>query len=236
MIERANVVQRILNMFDKPSYLEIGVDEGTTFRTATATRKVGVDPNFKFVPKNMTIGDSSIEYVQATSDRYFGEICGPCECFDVAFIDGLHTFEQTLRDLLNVLARLNPRGVIIIDDILPNSYHASLPDVGVAFQVRNYLAQRQPELTNDATWMGDVFKLAFFIRCFLQPYSYATIEENHGQLIMWREPRADSYVGQSRVDEIGALEFRHTVTHREVFNLLPFEQIVAMVQKANASA
>jgi hypothetical protein len=29
--------------------------------------------------------------------------------YDVVYIDGLHAFEQTLRDLLNAVSRLNPR-------------------------------------------------------------------------------------------------------------------------------
>lgn len=229
MVERAKVIQSILDMFTNPSYLEIGIDEGSTFRMLTAARKIGVDPNFKFLPSNMMVGDRSIEYVRATSDRYFAEICPPHERFDLAFIDGLHTFEQTLRDLLNVLMRLTPRGVVVIDDILPNSYHASMPDLRVAFLVRDYMARQHPALANDGTWMGDVFKLAFFIQSFVQPYSYATVAENHGQLIMWPRPRAGSAVGQHKMVQIAHLEFSDTLTQREVFNVRPLAEILESI-------
>jgi hypothetical protein len=235
VVERAEVVQRIVSMYGNPSYLEIGVDQGATFQAVKAKRKVGVDPNFKFTPENIANGEISVEYVQATTDRYFGGICLPEERFDVVYIDGLHTFEQTLRDFLNAVSRLNPRGVIIVDDILPNSYHSSLPDLGLAWRVRDYMAQRHTELAQDSTWMGDVFKLAFFIHTFMQAYSYATVADNHGQLILWHQPRVESAIGQMSMAEIGHLEFCHTLTHRYLFNLAPFEQIVCLIQSANAS-
>jgi predicted O-methyltransferase YrrM len=71
------------------------------------------------------VGDKVI-YHKTISDIYFGELASSDEKFDVIVLDGLHTFEQTLRDLLNSEAYLKPNGVVIIDDVMPNSYQASL--------------------------------------------------------------------------------------------------------------
>ena len=50
MIERSAAVQQMLALFERLSYLEIGVDRGETFDRLSAAHKVAVDPRFKFVP------------------------------------------------------------------------------------------------------------------------------------------------------------------------------------------
>ena len=44
---------------------------------------------------------------------------------DVAFIDGLHTYEQSLRDAVNCLKYLNKGGLHYIHDCNPQSEEAS---------------------------------------------------------------------------------------------------------------
>src|SRR5437867_1023406 len=101
---RHETLARLLALYEAPSYLEIGVNRGETFRTVEAARKVGVDPNFLFdtaaeaVPRRVT-------FHPVSSDRYFAGPHGG-DRFNVIFLDGLHTFEQTLRDLLNATAVL----------------------------------------------------------------------------------------------------------------------------------
>jgi hypothetical protein len=53
-----------------------------------------------------------------TSDEFFATL-RPSKRYDVAFIDGLHTFEQTYRDVINTFAHLRS-GVILIDDTVPS--------------------------------------------------------------------------------------------------------------------
>ncbi len=57
--------------------------------------------------------------------------------FDVIYLDGLHTFEQTLRDLLNALTLVADAGVIILDDVLPSSFAALLTDMEQVFTIRS---------------------------------------------------------------------------------------------------
>ena len=59
------------------------------------------------------------------------------------FLDGLHTFAQTYRDLINAF-KVCPDGVILIDDTRPPSYLASLPDRHIYETVRTWLGQEQP--------------------------------------------------------------------------------------------
>jgi capsular polysaccharide biosynthesis protein len=219
MLTRPAVVQRVLDLFDAPRYLEIGVDSGQTFHSVTADLKIAVDPAFKFAPP---VSTAAVQYYPVTSDQYFARHCPPGQLFDVIFVDGLHQFEQTLRDMLNAVMRLSEHGVVIIDDILPASYHASLPDLGDAFMVRNHLSPG----SQDATWMGDVYKVAFFVQTFMQQFSFATVQETHGQLIAWRTPRQTADVGERSMLDIAMLSFLDTVKQRSVFRIRPMDAII----------
>jgi hypothetical protein len=137
MLSRAEVVQTFLDLYECPSYLEIGVNRGDTFNNVAASIKVAVDPHLVCEQINRIDNGLYIRFFSLTSDQYFGNVAHHLDLtdflsehfFDVIYIDGLHTFEQVFRDLLNSIARLNPKGVIIIDDVIPSSYHASLPDL-----------------------------------------------------------------------------------------------------------
>jgi len=231
MVTRGDIVQSMLDLFEAPSYLEIGVDHGLTFNSVVAQHKYAVDPDFKFGTHVMEIAGRSVLHFALTSDAYFA---GPCasRVLDVAFIDGLHTFEQTLRDLLNVQAHLQRHGVIVIDDVNPSSFHASLPDVGEAFRVRDYQARYHPEMANNLDWMGDVYKLVFFIQTFMQSWTYATVDETRGQLVMWPAVRPVPAVGGRSFAQVSNLGYRDVVFDQAAFNFQPLADIVAQVRAA----
>jgi len=221
---RAEVVQALADLYEKPSYLEIGVYVGGTFHAVKATRKVAVDPQFRFPASDREAGERVI-YHETVSDVYFGELAPSDEKFDLIFLDGLHTFEQTLRDLLNSEMYLKANGVIIIDDVMPNSYHASLRDFETFAEVRKAIGSQDP------SWMGDVFKLVFFIDTFFQQYSFATVRENHGQLVLWPERRAAKSLAGRNVEEISRFEYSDLIRNKEVLRLKPLSEIIELVRK-----
>jgi hypothetical protein len=223
VVSRADVVQALADLYEEPSYLEIGVYLGETFRAVKAKRKVAVDPKFAMSPKDPEPSDTVL-YHEVTSDVYFGDLAPSEEKFDVIFLDGLHTFEQTLRDLLNSEAYLKPNGVIIIDDVIPNSYHASLREF------ESFEEVRKASSSADGSWMGDVFRLVFFIETFLQQYSYATVSENHGQLVLWPERRPDKSLIRRQVEQISRLEYSDVIRNRVVFRLKTLSEIVELVR------
>ena len=220
MISRSGVLQRLLGLYEQPRYLEIGVNRGVTFHAVTAHRKVAVDPKFVFaVPAGQSEG---VSYHEVTSDEYFGRIVAAEERFDLIYLDGLHTFEQTLRDLINALAHLAPGGVVLIDDIIPNSFQASLPSPAAARAVRDFLGQTDP------SWMGDVFKLVFFVQSFFQKLSYATIRDNHGQLVLWQASR-EKVVARD-IGEFARLSFADVVLQKDAFQIRPLDEILAEIR------
>jgi len=227
LLSRCEVVQSFLDLFECPAFLEIAAFQSDTFDRAAAHIKVLVDQNSVYEATNRIENWQNIIVFHLTSDQYFYENTHEQTKFDVIYIDGLHTFEQTLRDLLNSIARLNPNGVIIIDDIIPNSYVASLPDLALVSRLWTQMGMQ------DVSWMGDVFKLVFLIQSSFQQYSYATVEENRGQLVLWPERRPASELVDRKIEHISRLEYSDVIEHEKIFNIRPCAEIVASV-KANA--
>jgi Methyltransferase domain len=221
---RAAVIQGILSLFEAPSYLEVGVSRGATFHRVRAARKVAVDPSFRFDVEAARRDHPEATYHEVPSDRYFGALIDPGERFDVIFIDGMHTFEQTLRDLLNALLFWRRDGVIVIDDVHPSSYAASVADLDEREAVQ------QATGDTNAAWMGDVFRLVYFIDTMCQQFSYATTTDNHGQLVMWQERRAE--VTERSVEGIGRLTYGQAMVARAAFRFAPLDDIVQRLREA----
>lgn len=163
-MDKADVIQNIIDLRRAKTYLEIGVADGSTFLKVRATRKYGVDPQFhirkkikRFVlnPRNCFN-----KYFQMTSDVFF-ETQNPLlvkHGLDVVLIDGLHTFSQSLKDLENSLRFLNPRGIIIIHDCNPPYEAAAYP----ANSAEHAASLNVPGWTG--AWNGDVWKTIVFLR------------------------------------------------------------------------
>ena len=140
----------------------------------------------------------------------------------MVYLDGLHTAEQTLRDLLNALSYLKSDGIIVIDDVKPVTALAAIPDRATFTRVRTTSVARQK------TWMGDVYKVVWFIDTFLQQLTYRTVQENHGQAIVWHKRR--SQVRPRTIQGVGLQSFEQFVTDIEMLRITPYEEIVATIR------
>ena len=214
---RAEVVQTLLNLFDDPEYLEVGVNKGETFSQIQSRTKTGVDPGFLFDVNEWSNNMPNAEFKEVTSDAFFAT-CS--KKFDVIYLDGLHTFEQTLRDFCNSISVLKPGGIILIDDTIPNSYHAAMPDLKKSLQVR--------KARNDTSgsWMGDVYRLVYFIDAFFQQWSLGTLVENHGQTIVWEKPRSADAIPPTTVNKISNLPYEDVFLNKGPYRRMELDQIV----------
>lgn len=82
-------INALIQQLGYNNYLEIGVSKGATFLSVLAERKVAVDPHFMF--DYLSHQSSTTKFFQMTSDEYFARHAEH-ECFDLFFLDGLHTF------------------------------------------------------------------------------------------------------------------------------------------------
>ena len=162
-MKRTEVIQNIINRIDGRTYLEIGVARGSNFFPIRARKKFGVDPHFNFgIRKKLkwcckNIYNFQAEYYEMDSDSFLARSC-LVEGVDVAFIDGLHTYQQSLKDVTNSLKYLNPRGVIIMHDCNPQSEAAACPSHSIDPSARS-----NPQDWN-VVWNGDVWKTICYLR------------------------------------------------------------------------
>jgi hypothetical protein len=135
------------------TYLEIGLQFGYTFRDVLVPFKWGVDPELRFskrgLPEGVIVSDT-------TSDDFF-ESCPDNLRFDLVFIDGLHTWSQTYKDLVNALNVTSTGAVIVIDDVVPSDRFSALPSLEAATQGRI-----EHGVTGDK-WHGDVYKVLILL-------------------------------------------------------------------------
>jgi hypothetical protein len=216
-VERSEINQALLDCTGGRKYLEIGVATGATFHAINAAEKTAVDPRFLFDIEAARAEHSNSTYWPITSDEYFAT-CPAIPRFDVVFIDGLHVFEQVLRDFLNVLSHLQDRGVIIIDDVRPYSYASSLADEAVTRKIREATGD------SDDAWMGDVFKLISFIDTFMPEWSYSTVKESHGVAVVWQKSRR--LTNTMKFTDIGALSFADVISGVVDYKIRPFGEIL----------
>ena len=158
------------------SYLEIGVFEGETFANVVASRRYGVDPAPMF---DVTLLPRRSKFAVSTSDDIFASI-RPSRKFDVAFIDGLHTYEQTYRDVINTLAHLRG-GAVLIDDTVPIDEYSAIPD-----QDESYRARDEAGLEG-RPWHGDVWRVVTLLDRHHRDLEWRTIvDRGNPQTLLWR--------------------------------------------------
>lgn len=127
------------------TYLEIGVAAGATLALATGARlAVGVDP----VPAPLEhMLPAGARVVNETSDAFFAsrrreDVFGGAPV-DLVFIDGLHLFEQALRDFMHAERWCAPSSTIVLHDCVPISAATASRERHTRF------------------WVGDTWKAAW---------------------------------------------------------------------------
>lgn len=159
-------------------YLEIGVSRGATFRQVAVAERIGVDPCFLFDTAEVANDTTALHAM--TSDQFFAEAAGVSP-FDIVFMDGLHIFEQAVRDLTNILSWTTWRSAILIDDTVPGDIYSSHPVQRDALRFRHAAGGKGSD------WHGDVFKIAFLIHDFFPTLDYRTIVgPGNPQTLAWR--------------------------------------------------
>ena len=148
---RIEIIQKIISKEKYKDYLEIGCDNDENFAKIKVDNKIGVDPL-----KGGTL--------RMTSDEFFKN---NKKNFDIIFLDGLHTYEQTIKDIDNSLNFLNEKGVIIIHDCLPK-------------KIWNQIVPRVY-----GHWNGDVWKAIVHSRTYNYADTYTCVAD-HGLGIIFK--------------------------------------------------
>ena len=156
---RSDIINFLIKKYKLKTYLEIGIGDGGNFKKIECENKVSVDPFFdNFNGQN----EENPPTFRMTSDEFFKS---NTEKFDLIFVDGLHTYEQTLIDIQNSLIFLNDGGFVLAHDTLPlNFYNTRLE------------------------YNGECWKSIVYFRCSDSTVSIKTVDTDHGVTVIKKEP------------------------------------------------
>lgn len=222
MKTRCDRLNSLAKVNHSKSYLEIGVCTGDTFFKVDVEQKEAVDPKFQFSFEGYQ--DENTKFFQLTSDEYFACHCPPEKKFDLIYLDGLHTFDQTLRDFCNSIAHSHSRTIWLIDDTCPVSLASAQPSILKSKIVRRLM------LDNRKAWMGDVYKTVFFIHDFFPEFRLATFT-GHGQTVVWRGTRSQWSPVFASVKQISECNYKSYLKYRsKAFSFKAPSEILADIR------
>lgn len=147
------VLDRVHEVLAPRTYLEIGMGDGSSMALARpGTRAIGVDPvpTLRWpIRAECTVVPQRSQDFLARPDvgSYF-----PAGPPDLVFIDGLHTFEAVLDDLIGVERLAGPRTVVLVHDTIPLDEPTQRPDrvhafyTGDVWKLLPALADLRPDL------------------------------------------------------------------------------------------
>ena len=204
----SSLINQKLNFFKNPHYLEIGVRNGETFFSIKCRKKFGVDPNYYFSKRFLLKSllrhyNWGYKMFRQTSDSFF-EHDAPyiykSKKIDVVFIDGMHTYEQSLEDAKNCLRHLELNGTIILHDCNPQSEEAGSPKL-----------PRKP-----INWNGDVWKTICQLRTLNEYFDCFTIDADQGLGVLKAKVKITDNILNllSPLDNITALTYKDLVANR----------------------
>lgn len=208
-------------------YLEIGIENGNTFRNVEALTKIGVDP---FPLISLPYELRNLKILPMKSDAFFRDTS---LIFDFVYLDGLHHYQQTYKDLINSLNRLSQNGLVLVDDIVPIDYPASLRSQIECQKIKNR------EGIQNNYWMGDVYMIVYLLTKFHPEIRFMTILESdqNPQLICWRSDSSSTELLISRLKEFKSLDldlnyevvFSHGIPN--IFNTKSFADCISYVSR-----
>ena len=183
-------LQRFHQWVRPASYVEIGLGHGRSLALAGSdTKAIGIDPYQGFWEKlNYVCPHGPATLFPLTSDDFFAQHdlrkVMERESFDLGFIDGLHLFEQALKDFINLERYARKDSVILIHDCLP---------------IAPIVAERE---RCTGFWTGDVWRIIPCLKTFRPDLKIMTIPSKPSGLGVVTNLDAASTVLSDNYDDI----------------------------------
>ena len=191
--DRTLILKEIIKYKNYNSYLEIGCDQDENFSQISIKNKIGVDPK-------------SGGTHRMTSDTFF---LNNTQTYDLIYIDGLHTYEQTIKDIKNSLKYLNQNGTIVLHDCLPK-------------KIWNQIVTRM-----HGHWNGDVWKAIVEARTWKNINTF-TIIADHGLGVI--QKKDNSNILLEEIDNYKKLKFKdYYIKHKEFMNPVEYANYIKFI-------
>jgi hypothetical protein len=180
-MNRIEILQKIIDKSGAKIYLEIGVGKFECFNEMKVKTKIAVDPILNVLSSQVREyhAKKSIYLIPHTSN-YFFEHYKLDEGLDLVFVDGLHTYQQSLMDINNSLRNLNEKGVIVVHDCLPTNAAAAYPATSYSHVSSLNLNGWTGE------WCGDVWKSICYLRSTRKDLNIFVLDTDYGLGIITR--------------------------------------------------
>lgn len=216
----ARRINHLAGMNGARSYLEIGVSEGSTFFGVQIPNKTAVDPRFRFdVVARRAAGQ---DFHAIPSDAFFTMPEHKARRFDVIFLDGLHTFEQTFRDFCALSGNAHDDTIWIIDDVYPIDVYSALRNP------KDAAFYRKEKGRPGASWHGDVYKVVLAIHDFFPNFCLRTFSAGgNRQTVLIRRPRAGFAPVLGNLEAISRADYFWMRENEAFFGLLPEPELYA---------
>lgn len=190
---RYDIINKIIIKRNYTSYLEIGCFKDETFNQINIKKKIGVDP---------TSGGN----LRMTSDQFFKD---NKEKFDLIFIDGLHVYEQVIKDIFNSIKVLKENGIILVHDCLPRK-----------------LWYQTPTRMSD-TWNGDVWKAIVECRTLENIDTYTCLADEGIGVIKLQKNNNPLNL---KLSNFKNLKYKEYYTNREsLMNIITVEKLINQI-------
>jgi hypothetical protein len=210
-VDRIRVLQACLEKVRNRTYLEIGVSKGSCFSKIRASTKYAVDPQFNIPERRRRESEKLADktsYFELTSDEFFAANRALLESsrIGVALVDGLHTYRQSLQDVLNILPYLDDDGFIVMHDCRPLFASMARP-------AANHEEFMRTGKWWEIAWMGDVWKAVVELRSTRSDLQVAVLDCDCGVGII-RRGKPDDMLTFDR-ETIAAMSYQDLVRDRQ---------------------
>lgn len=197
MVTRHEFLEQLHAIVAPTTYLEIGVQHGTSLNLATGAKAaIGIDP----FPQTQAHGNQTI--FPMFSNTYFAQ--APADLrIDLAFIDGSHLFEDALEDFRNVRAYSHSQTVVVFDDMLPY-------DQAIAGRAET-----------PGHWTGDVWKVYEILSRFCSELEITPIDTSPTGTMVVRNLMQAPPIKQPDYEEIVRYYLRDDTVPQYIINRIP---------------
>lgn len=218
-MSRIDVVQATLEAVRGTRYLELGVKDGDCFHAIEAETRVAVDPRFAFrvpVParlRRLGRATTGTLYFPTTSDEFFRRFASRLAPFSVVFVDGLHSYDQSHRDVVHALDVVERGGVVVVHDCNPASAAAATPTLGEASATEGFTGR----------WNGDVYKTIVRLRT-RDDLRVVVLDCDEGVgLVLGGEPESRLELTHEQIEQLGYDDLARD--RRRLLGLRPAEEL-----------
>ncbi|WP_319467863.1 class I SAM-dependent methyltransferase [uncultured Pseudodesulfovibrio sp.] len=165
---RIELINALCEKIGAKRYLEIGIREGEVLSQVRTPVRVGVDPRplIERLDPQLQSGLDGVQIHPCESDVFFAK---NTERFDIVFVDGLHLYEQAIKDILNAFNVLSAGGFVVVHDLLPGT------------------AAEGSRQVKPGAWNGDVWKVMHDIHENHPQIKSVTVDSDFGMGVLWTD-------------------------------------------------